>query len=69
MAYRTKDTRISVPLGDEELFEDVERIAGQLRSSKGGVGVLALQFVIPRIKSGEFAVLNGAIVPAERKGK
>ena len=61
-----KDKRISVLLEDEELARDVQEIAEKLRSSKGGLGALALEFVIPRIKSGELASLNSKLVPAKK---
>lgn len=65
-----KYTRITVDLGDQpELLEATELLAKKLDASKGGIGTLAMRFVIPALKEGTLKVVNGEFVPAKKAAR
>ena len=48
----------------DEIVGDFETVRQNLRTSKGGLGALALEFAIRKLKAGELISLNGKLVPA-----
>lgn len=61
-----KDERVSVELPDE-IAPDFRVLVHKLKTTKGGLGALAIRFVIPKLKNGELVSLNGEIVPNPAK--
>lgn len=60
-----KDKRVSVLLPDE-IAADFEQMAEKMRMSKGGLGALAIEFVVPKIKRGELVNMNGELIPKSK---
>lgn len=57
-----KDLRVSVEVPDD-IVPDFDALVKKLGTTKGGLGALAVRFVIPALKRGELVQLNGEIVP------
>lgn len=57
----TKDERISVVV-PPEIEADFHAVVKTLRTSKGGLGELAVRYVVPKIMKGELVALNGSLV-------
>jgi len=62
------DKRISVELPDE-IAGDFETVRKNLRTSKGGLGALAIEFAVRAVKAGELISLNGKLVPVSSISK
>jgi hypothetical protein len=45
-----------------KLYDKITTSAEKLRTSRGGFCELALEFILPKIESGELIVINGKIV-------
>lgn len=52
---------------DIALYEKVSTVAKRLRTSRGGFCEIALEFILPKLESGELIFVNGKFVPAKRK--
>ena len=52
----------------EEVYKKTSKIAEKLRTSRGGLGELALEFALPKIESGELVFMNGKLLPANQLG-
>lgn len=46
---------------DTKLYDKITRAADRLRTSRGGFCELALEFILPKIATGELVVINGKI--------
>lgn len=55
----TKPKSIQVFPKDTAADQTIDALAKQLRTSRGGLVGLALDFFLPRLKRGEIAVVNG----------
>jgi hypothetical protein len=48
------------------IYKKVTDLADKLRTSRGGFCELAVEFVLPKLESGELVQLNGKLVPKEK---
>jgi len=62
-----KSKPIQVIPRDPESSNKIDAFAEQLRTSRAGFVGFALDFFIPLFERGEVQVVNGQIVPANRK--
>lgn len=55
---------------DGKIYEKVSKLSDKLRiHSRGGFCELMLEFVLPKIESGELVLVNGRFIPAIEEAK
>ncbi len=68
MSNRANPTNTAIQIRPSpEKADEIAKMAKQLRTSKGGLCQIAIEFVIPKIISGEMVVVNGRLCPSHPK--